>query len=78
MGVRRLAIFGSAARDEMTDDSDLDFLVEFSKISFDAYFDVKFYLEKLFGCTVDLVMADTVKPRLKPYIEKEAVYAKGL
>jgi predicted nucleotidyltransferase len=37
--------------------------------------DLKFYLEELLNRPVDLVMADTVKPRLRPIIEKEIVYA---
>jgi hypothetical protein len=35
-GVRRLALFGSAVRDEAKPTSDLDFLVDFEKKSFDS------------------------------------------
>ncbi len=49
-GVRRLALFGSCARGEEAPSSDLDFLVEFDEDSFDAYMDLKFFLEELFGC----------------------------
>jgi len=37
--------------------------------------DLKFYLEEQLGMTVDLVLADTLKPRLKPIIAREVVYA---
>lgn len=38
-GARRLALFGSAARDELRDDSDIDVLVEFDgPATFDGYF----------------------------------------
>jgi len=37
--------------------------------------DLKYELEALFGQEVDLVMNDTIKPRLRPVIEKEAIYA---
>lgn len=77
-GVRRLGLFGSAARGEAGPGSDLDFLVEFEKKSFDAYMDLKFYLEDLFGCPIDLVLADAIKPRLREHIIQELVYAKGL
>ena len=40
--------------------------------------DLKTFLENLFGCRVDLVMADAIKPRLKPIILAETVYAQGL
>jgi len=78
LGVRRLGLFGSAARGETTESSDLDFLVELEKKSFDAYMDLKEFLEELFGCNVDLVMKDALKPRLKEPILKETIYAQGL
>jgi predicted nucleotidyltransferase len=43
--------------------------------TFDHYMDLKFYLEGLFGSSVDLVLADTIKPRLKPYIDRDLIYA---
>ena len=76
-GVRRLGLFGSAVRGEATQESDLDFLVEFQTKSFDAYMDLKFFLEDLFRCQVDLVIADAIKPRLRESILKEAVHAPG-
>jgi len=78
LGVRRIAVFGSIGRGEATEVSDLDLLVELDRKSFDAYMDVKEYLEDLFGCSVDLVLADGIKPRLRPIILSEAVYAPGL
>lgn len=76
-GVRRLGLFGSAVRGEATQESDLDFLVELEIKSFDAYMDLKFFLEDLFSCQVDLVIADAIKPRLRESILKEAVHAPG-
>jgi predicted nucleotidyltransferase len=77
MSVRRLGLFGSVARGENTAASDLDFLVEFERKSFDAYMDLKMFLEKLFSCRVDLVLADAIKPRLRERIRAEAVHAPG-
>ena len=77
-GVRRLALFGSAVRDEAKPTSDLDFLVDFERKSFDSYMDLKAFLEKLFDCPVDLVISDAIKPRLRSIILGEAVYAPGL
>lgn len=77
-GVRRLGIFGSYARGEETAGSDMDFLVEFDKKTFDNYMDLKFFLEDLFGCDVDLVIADALKPRLRKPIFEETVYGEGL
>jgi predicted nucleotidyltransferase len=77
-GVRRLGLFGSCARGEATESSDLDFLVEFEDPTIQDYLDLKEFLEELFQCEVDLVFTDTVKPRLRPIIFKETVYAEGL
>lgn len=78
LGVQRLALFGSRAREDAQSKSDLDFLVEFEKKSFDAYMDLKFFLEDLFGVSVDLVLANTIKPRLRDRILEEAVDVPGL
>jgi predicted nucleotidyltransferase len=75
MGVRRLGLFGSHARGEQTSASDLDFVVEFDRKSFDAYMDLKEFLEGLFNKRVDLVIAEAIKPRLRNAILSEAVYA---
>jgi predicted nucleotidyltransferase len=77
-GVRRLGLFGSCARGECIEASDLDFVVEFERKSFDAYMDLKLFLEELFGCPVDLVISDTIKPRLRTTILGEAIHAPGL
>ena len=77
-GVRRLGIFGSYARGEQSEASDMDFLVEFEKKTFRNYMGLKFFLEKLFERPCDLVIAEAVKPRLRKPIFEETVYAKGL
>lgn len=77
LGVRSLALFGSGARDDLAATSDLDFVVEFERKSFDAYMDLKFLLEDLFGCPVDLVIKDAIKPSLRDAILGEAVHAPG-
>ena len=77
-GVRSLGLFGSAARGTAREDSDLDFVVEFEAKSFDAYMDLKAFLERLLGCRVDLVLRGTIKPRLRETILNEALHAPGL
>jgi uncharacterized protein len=75
--VRRLGLFGSYVRGEGKDSSDLDFVVDFENKTFDNYMDLKFYLEDLFQCSVDLVIIDAIKPRLKQFILNETLYAQG-
>lgn len=78
-GVKRIGLFGSYVRNEPKRGSDIDILVEFEKgkKGFDNYMDLKFFLEGLFGCDVDLVISETVKPDLKPYILGSVEYAAG-
>jgi len=78
LGVRTLALFGSAARGRAGETSDLDFVVEFERKSFDDYMDLKAMLEGLLGRNVDLVLPDAIKPRLRPAILRELVHAPGL
>jgi len=76
-GVKRIGLFGSYVRNEQKRKSDVDILVEFEKekITFDNYMYLKFFLEDLFGCKVDLVILDDLKRQLKPYILREVEYA---
>lgn len=76
--IRSIGLFGSLARNQADTESDVDILVDFVEPTFDNYMDLKFYLENLLGRPVDLVTADTVKPRLKSVIERQVIYAKGL
>ncbi len=73
-GVKSLAVFGSAARDEMRSDSDVDFLVEFDPPpTFQRFMDLKFYLEDLLGCPVDLGTPEQLKPRIRAKVQHEAL-----
>ncbi len=78
LGVTELGVFGSVARDEQTDASDLDVLVELKQHTFDSYMNLLFFLEDIFGRKVDLVMKSAIKPRIKDRILSETVYVEGL
>jgi len=78
LGVRKIGLFGSYARGDQKPDSDLDFLVVLANHSFDMYFDVKEYLDKLFTCEIDLVEETGLKPRIRPYVMQEVIYAERL
>ena len=69
-GVKNVGVFGSYVRNEQKNNSDIDILVEFEagKKNFDNYMDLKFFLEDLFACKIDLVIKEAIKPALKEYI----------
>ena len=73
-GVTDLALFGSVARDEVSDDSDIDILVRFDRPGTSkAYFGVQFYLEDLLGRPVDLVTEKALRAEFRPYVERKAI-----
>ena len=74
-GVADIALFGSTARGEATPDSDMDILVHFDgPATSKRYFGVQFYLEDLTGLPIDLVTDKALRPELRPYVEREAIY----
>jgi predicted nucleotidyltransferase len=74
-GVRSLAVFGSVARGEVSDDSDLDLLVEFDRpVGLFEFIRLKYVLQDLTGCRVDLVTPDALRPPVRETILREAVY----
>jgi len=73
-GVRSLSIFGSVARDEATDASDVDLLVEFDRPT--GYFGLvrlQMFLQDLLGCGIDLGTPGGLRPALRQKVAKEAI-----
>ena len=74
LGVKSLSLFGSAARGEAVEGSDLDFLVEFDgPATFDRYMGLKEMLEQEFQHPIDLVTKRALKPALRDKILGEAI-----
>jgi predicted nucleotidyltransferase len=82
--VKALYIFGSAARDEMTAESDVDFLVVFDKPAIEDYFlnffDLQFALEDLFLRKIDLLADQAIRnPYLRRSVDrdKQLIYGRA-
>ena len=74
-GITKLGIFGSVARKENTEDSDIDIVVEVKKPSLKLMYELKEALKSLFGCEVDLVrFRDSLRPLFKSNILKDVIY----
>ena len=74
-GVADIAVFGSIARDEAADGSDVDVLVRFDgPATSERYFGVQFYLEDLIGRSVDLITDRALRTELRPHVEREAIH----
>lgn len=74
LGVEEVAVFGSVARGEAGDVSDVDILVDFGgPPGFRRYVDVKLLLEEQLGVDGDLVSEGALREELRPQVEREAV-----
>lgn len=74
-GIIRLGIFGSVARNENTENSDIDIVVELNNPTLQLMYDLKQALKDIFSCEVDLVrFRNSLRPLLKSNIEKEVIY----
>jgi uncharacterized protein len=72
--VDTLEVFGSYVRSEQNNDSDLDILITFKEDpSLLTYIAIENYLSDLLGIKVDLVMKDSLKPRIGQQILREAI-----
>ena len=72
-GARHVRIFGSVARGDFDEKSDLDFLVEMEPgRSLLDHAALLLDLEKLLGCKVDVVSDKGIKPRMRERVLKEA------
>jgi len=73
--VSKLGVFGSYARGEATENSDIDIAVEINGpmgLNFIAMADE---IENLFGIKTDVVPKRSIKPEHLQYVEKDIVYA---
>ena len=74
LGVKSLNLFGSVARDEARPDSDIDLLVEFDNPKgLFQLLQVKFYLEDLLACSVDLGTEQALREHARTAILKEVI-----
>jgi len=72
-GAARLGLFGSFVRGEQTEESDVDFVVEFQegKKTFRNFINMVYYLEKLMGREVELLTWEG----MTAFVKREAEYA---
>ena len=75
LGITRLGIFGSVARQENNEDSDLDIVVEMEQPTLRRMFQLEETIKQEFGCYVDLVqMRPTLRPLFRKNILRDVIY----
>jgi predicted nucleotidyltransferase len=77
LGISQIGIFGSYARNEQHENSDIDIYVDFQpqKETFNNFMDLCFYLDELFsGIKVEVVTKNGLSPIIGPKILKEVEY----
>jgi predicted nucleotidyltransferase len=73
--LRSMAVFGSMARGDDREGSDVDILVRFEgKADFDRFMGLKLDLEDLFGRRVDLATPDTLRPEMRAEVERDLIH----
>lgn len=76
-GVSRLGVFGSVARNETNEESDIDFIVEFAegKKNYKNFINLYFLLTDIFKRKIDMLTEQSLKPYMREQILKDTVYA---
>ncbi|BAZ89413.1 DNA polymerase beta [Cylindrospermopsis raciborskii CHAB3438] len=73
--ITEIGIFGSYARGEETEASDVDILVDYETApTFIMLVELRDYLSQLFGLKVDVVTKNGLKPRIRERVLAEAIY----
>ncbi|WJI09973.1 nucleotidyltransferase family protein [Methanobacterium sp. CWC-01] len=72
--VSKIGVFGSYARGEEKESSDVDVLVEFEEPTYNNFIELIFFLEELLDRKVDLVTTGGLSPYMKPTVEKEVLW----
>ena len=80
LGVERIGLFGSFVRNEQTESSDIDFLVDFrpGEKTFDHFMGLSFLLEGILNRRVELVTRESLSPYIGPHILKTVEYVETL
>lgn len=74
-GVQKIGLFGSYARDEVQQDSDIDIAVELRQEDIsDNFFGVLHYLEDHLHRKIDLGIESSLRPEIRERIRKEIIY----
>lgn len=74
-GVSEISLYGSFARDEATEESDIDVVVKFDvPPTFRTYFGAQIYLEDVFGRSVDLARRHELRKEILPNVDRDLMH----
>ena len=74
-GAAKIGLAGSYARNEATEESDIDIIVEIQSTNkFRSFFNLLYFLQESLGGQVDLATETSLKPLVKDSILKDVIY----
>ncbi|MDO4161088.1 MAG: nucleotidyltransferase domain-containing protein [Prevotellaceae bacterium] len=74
-GIKKIGIFGSVARQENTEDSDIDIVVHIDNPTLAGMYNLHEALVECFGCDVDVIrMRNSLRDLMKRNIERDTIY----
>lgn len=74
-GIEKLGLFGSVARGEQKEDSDIDICIKLQEPDYFTRMEIKDFLEKRFNTKVDVVsLSAMMRSLFRNHIEKDAIY----
>lgn len=78
MGVKRIGLFGSYARNEQRESSDVDLLFSMDTFTWTRWMDVWNFIEDGLGTTIDLVPEKDLREEIRPQVLSEVRYVEGV
>ncbi len=76
LGLSQIGLFGSYARNENNEESDIDLIIDFKagEKNFHNYMEACDILEDIIKVKIDIVTSESISPHIKPYIDNEVIY----
>ena len=71
-GVAQISLYGSFARDEANEDSDIDLIIDFDETpNWHVFYGAQRYIESIFGRSVDVSRSGNLRKEIQPHVNRD-------